>query len=171
MKYYLAAIALTFFATIKVIADVFGFQQLSAVAAVTNVAPAMKVFTAHKGYETYSSRFELTVDFDDGQTITIELKPENYAGLKGPYNRRNVYGALIAYGPVLVKSPITQPMWNEMSQRAFCGEASVLSELGFKNTSPVKNATIRYLGQVTNQIKKQHEKASDYPNQLSIFCV
>lgn len=167
MKYYIAAIVLTLFATIKVIADIFGFQQLSAVAAVTNVAPAMKVFTAHKGYETYSSRFELSVDFDDGQTITLELKPENYAGLKGPYNRRNVYGALIAYGPVLVKSPVTQPMWNEMAKRAFCGDVSVLSELGFNHASPVRNATIRYLGQV----KKQNEKASDYPNQLSISCV
>lgn len=163
MKYYLAATVLTFFATIKVIADVFGFQQLSAVAAVTNLAPAMKVFTAHKGYETYSSKFELSVDFNDGQTITSELKPENYAGLKGPYNRRNVYGALIAYGPVLVKSPVTQSMWNEMVQRAFCGEARVITELGFHNPSPVKNATIRYLGQVT--------RVSDYPDKLSVSCV
>jgi hypothetical protein len=167
VKYYIAAIVLTFFSTVKVIADIFDFQPLSAVAAVTNIAPAMKVFTAHKGYETYSSRFELTVNFNDGQTQTIILKPENYAGLKGPYNRRNVYGALIAYGPVLVESSVTQPMWNEMAQRAFCGDASVISELGFNNNSRVRNATIRYLGQV----KQQNKKASDYTNQLSLSCV
>lgn len=162
MKYTLSAIVLSFFATIKVVADVFGFERLSAVAAVTSVAPAMKVFTAQKGYETYSSTFELTVNYIDGHTVASQLNPNNYSGLRGPYNRRNVYGALIAYGPVLVKNPTTQPMWNEMAHRAFCGSFSVLTELGFDNDSGVKSATIRYLGQVQTN--------SDYPNQLSVSC-
>ena len=97
MKYTLFAIILCFFATVKVVADVFGLERLSAVAAITNVAPAMKVFTAHKGYETYSTTFELSVKHVDGQTKNMQLNPKNYSGLKGPYNRRNVYGALIAY--------------------------------------------------------------------------
>lgn len=162
MNYTLAAVTLCLFATIKIVADVSGFERLSAVAAITNVAPAMMVFTAQNGYETYSSVFELTVHYIDGRTITTELNPSNYSGLRGPYNRRNVYGALIAYGPVLVKNPRTQPMWNEMAHRAFCGSSSVLAELGFSNNSGVIGATIRYLGQV--------QKDRYYPNELSVTC-
>lgn len=162
MKYTLAAIILVFFATIKVVADVFGFERLGAVAAVTNVTPAMKVFTAHHGYETYSSVFELTVHYVDGRTVTAELNPANYSGLRGPYNRRNVYGALIAYGPVLVKNPATRPMWDEMARRTFCASSGVLAELGFTSDSAVNSATIRYLGQV--------KKDSNYPDRLKVSC-
>lgn len=162
MKYTFFAVILCFFATVKVMANVFGFERLGAVAAVTNVAPAMKVFTAHKGYETYSSVFEIAINYADGETVTRKLNPGNYSGLKGPYNRRNVYGALIAYGPVLVSDPRTHDMWNTMADRAFCGERSVLAELGFTNDSGIKKATIRYVGQV--------ETEGTYPNQLSVSC-
>lgn len=162
MKYTLAAIFLCFLATVKVVADVFALERLSAVAAITNVTPAMKVFTAQHGYETYSSVFELTVHYDNGKTITSELNPRNYSGLRGPYNRRNVYGALIAYGPVLVSNPSTKPMWNEMTRRAFCGSSSVLAELGFSNRSGVNRATIKYL--------KQVQRERNYPSQLSVTC-
>lgn len=162
MKYTLLAIILCFLATVKVLADILGLERLSAVAAVTNVAPAMKVFTAQKGYETYSSVFELTVIHADGQTVTTPLNPHNYSGLKGPYNRRNVYGALIAYGPVLVRNPRTHTMWKTMAHRAFCGKPGVLSELGFSNNSGIKNAAIRYLGQVKTE--------ASYPTRLSVSC-
>lgn len=162
MKHTLFAIILCFFATVKVLSDVLGLEKLSAVAAVTNVTPAMKVFTAQKGYETYSSVFVLTVNHTDGQTVTTQLSPKIYSGLRGPYNRRNVYGALIAYGPVLVSKPRTHAMWNTMAYRAFCGETSVLSELGFTNSSGIKNATINYLGQVKTE--------GSYPTQLRVSC-
>lgn len=162
MKHTLLAIILCFFGTIKVLADVLGFEGLSAVAAVTNVAPAMKVFTAQKGYETYSSVFEITVTHADGQTVSARLSPKNYAGLRGPYNRRNVYGALIAYGPVLVANLKTRAMWETMSFRAFCNETSVLSELGFTNNSGIKDVTIDYLGQVRTE--------GSYLTRLRVSC-
>lgn len=162
MKYTIAGILLCLFGTIRVVADVFGFEQLSAAAAVTNAAPAMKVFTAHKGYETYSSVFELTIRQVDGQTLTMRLDPRSYSGLKGPYNRRNVYGALIAYGPVLVADPRTQLMWYEMAHRAFCRQPGVLAELMFEDVVELESVTIDYLGQV--------QADRDYPRQLCVSC-
>ena len=162
MKHTLLACLLCFLAVIKVLADVLGFESLSAAASVTNAAPAMKVFTAHKGYETYSSTFQITSSHVDGQIASTELNPENYAGLQGPYNRRTVYGALIAYGPILFSNPKTKKMWNVMSFRSFCGETNVLSELGFTNQSGIKNVIIDYVGQVKSEDK--------YPNQLRISC-
>lgn len=162
MKHTLLAGLLCFLAIIKVLSDVLGFESLSAVAAVTNVAPAMKVFTAHKGYETYSSTFQLTSKHIDGQVVSTQLNPENYSGLRGPYNRRNVYGALIAYGPILFSNPKTKEMWNAMSFRSFCGETSVLSELGFTNQSGIQNVIIDYVGQIKSEDK--------YPTQLRVAC-
>lgn len=162
MKYTIFAIILGFFATIKVIADIAGFTAISAIAAVTNLSPAMKVFTAHKGYETYSSRFELHIEYRDKQTETRQLTPSNYSSLQGPYNRRNVYGALIAYGPVLVRNSHTKPMWETMSSRAFCHEPSVLHELGFSQSSGIKSAVIRYLDQT--------QTSGGYASQLRIDC-
>ncbi len=162
MKYTIFSVILCFFATIKVAADIFGFEKLSAVAAMTNVAPAMKVFTAHKGYETYSSIFELSVSYLNGGVETVQLSPSNYSGLKGPYNRRNVYGALIAFGPVLVNNLRTREMWHVMAEKAFCGKFGVLDELGFLNGSGVEKATIRYLGQV--------EVIDIYLTELGVQC-
>ncbi len=82
MKYTLFALTLCFFATGKVLADVLGLESLSAVAAVTNVAPAMKVFTAQKGYETYSSVFELTVNHTDGRVHLLRDAEEGAVAQK-----------------------------------------------------------------------------------------
>jgi len=162
MKTRIGAALLVLLATVKVAADLFEQPEVSAIATVTNAAPAMKVFTAHRGYETYSSRFALSVQFKDGEVVNHRLNPATYAGLHGPYNRRNVYGALIAYGPVLVANPKTLPMWREMAQRGFCREAGVIAELGLANRSGVSRARIDYLDQVS--------EGSDYVNKLEVIC-
>ncbi len=162
MKYRLAAIVLIFFATVRVAADLLEKPRFSAAAAVTNLAPAMKVFTAHEGYETYSASFTLRVRFRDGETVEIPLNPATYAGLRGPYNRRNVYGALIAYGPVLIANPKTRPMWQAMAQRGFCGESSIVTELGLPNPTGVSHASIDFLNQVSRK--------SDYATRLEVHC-
>lgn len=162
MKYTILATILCFFATVKVIADILAWEKLSAVATITNVAPAMKVFTAQKGYETYSSTFELAIVYTDGFIDSKILTPRIYAGLQGPYNRRNIYGALIAYGPVLFASPKTQGMWKTMAYNAFCRKQSVLSELNFADDRTIKSATIKYHKQVATK--------DIYPNQLHVTC-
>ena len=162
MKYNVIAAFLIFLATIKVFADVFNFEKISALAAIINVAPAMKVFTAHKGYETYSSKFTLETRHTDGQVIATKINSKTYAGLKGPYNRRNVYGALIAYGPYLTNKPNTHDMWYVMASNAFCGNSSILSELGIENNSGVNKVSVTYTSQVNT--------SSKYTNHLSITC-
>jgi hypothetical protein len=49
--------------------------------------------------------------------------------MRGPYNRRNVYGAALAYAPVLppaLRDPVTK--------HALCGDAPLLRELGLRAT-------------------------------------
>ena len=161
MRAWFAGTVLCFLATVRVAADLLGLDELNAAAAVTNAAPAMKVFTAHDGYETYSSQFDLIVRYENGGTERLRLSPSVYSSLHGPYNRRNVYGALIAYGPVLVSDPRTRPMWEEMSRRAFCRASGVVEELTGNAARP-SHATIEYVGQV--------QTAPKYARRLGVSC-
>jgi hypothetical protein len=96
----------------------------------TCASPAPKVFSAVKGLETYSSKFRIEWIDHQGAPQSVLLTPELYARLRGPYNRRNVYGAVLAFGPVLVSEPKTKPMWESVMGHAACGKRPLLLELG-----------------------------------------
>lgn len=110
--------------------DVFGIQALKAFGAATGASPAPKVFTAQNGFETYANRFYLEWWDATGAKQALELTPEAYSSMRGPYNRRNVYGAVFSYAPVLDANPLTRPMFRTVLQRSFCGAQSVVAEVG-----------------------------------------
>ena len=120
MKSKAAAIALVLLGVAQMLGDITGLLPLKAIAAATNASPAPKVFSAVQGLETYSTRFFL--ELDDRR---VELTPEVYSRIRGPYNRRNVYGAALAYAPVL-----PQALRDPVMRRALCGDAPLLRELG-----------------------------------------
>jgi hypothetical protein len=125
-----AAIILLIVGFLQMTGDVLGLSALRGIGAATVTSPAPKVFSAARGLETYSSRFFLEWTDRQGQAHSVALTPEIYSRLAGPYNRRNVYGAALAYGPVLSTDPRTQSMFQAVIRYAFCGEAPVLNELG-----------------------------------------
>ena len=131
-------------------ADRLGFAALGAmgaglkgIAAATNASPAPKVFSAVRGLETYSSRFFIEWIDREGTHHSRELTPETNARLRGPYNRRNVYGAVLAYGPVLVTDLRTRPMFDAVASYSLCGDAPLLRELGIQPEGIVGRVTIR----------------------------
>jgi hypothetical protein len=78
----------------------FGVKALKGFGASLAMAPYTKVFSDVNGLETFASTFEILTkkgDYWSSMTIT----PEVYGKLKGSYNRRNVYGAGLSYGPKL----------------------------------------------------------------------
>ena len=116
--------------TLQMAGDVLGAPRLKALGAATQVAPAMKVFTAHQGYETHAARFTLHWQARDGRSGAIVLDPATYRGVAGPYNRRNVYGAALAYAPVLRADPRTRAMQQSVMHYAFCAPGPMRAELG-----------------------------------------
>lgn len=112
--------------------DVLRIPALRGIAGATASSPAPKVFSAVRGLETYSTRFSLEWSDGTGAARTLPLTPEVYARLQGPYNRRNVFGAVLAYGPVLLSEPRTRPMFESVARYALCGEAPILRELGME---------------------------------------
>lgn len=109
--------------------DVLGLRAPKAIAAASGASPAPKVFSAVAGFETYSTRFAVEWRDENG-AHRREIDGELYGRLRGPYNRRNVYGAALAYGPVLAANPATRPMLDAVLAHALCGEAPLLGELG-----------------------------------------
>jgi hypothetical protein len=69
--------------------------------AMTAASPLPLVFSSFRGVETFAADFSVTLTRRDGSRVTHALTPELYARLDGPYNRRNAYGAVLAYGPAL----------------------------------------------------------------------
>jgi hypothetical protein len=107
-------------------------RALRGLAAATHASPAPKVFSAVQGLETYSTAFHLDWEDPAGSRRSARITPERYAGLHGPYNRRNVYGAVLAFGPVLATSAATAPMFRSVLRSSLCGDRKILRELGFE---------------------------------------
>lgn len=66
-------------------------------------SPLPLVFSHFRELETFSSDFNVRVKTAEGGVIEAALTPKTYSLLTGPYNRRNVYGAIAAYGPKLTE--------------------------------------------------------------------
>ena len=118
-RYQVSAVFLVILGTAQIIGDLSAVLPLRAIAAATGASPAPKVFAAVQGLETYSTRFY--VEWAGGR---IELTPELYSRMRGPYNRRNVYGAALAYAPVLPEA-----LRDPVIRHALCGDASLFREL------------------------------------------
>lgn len=126
----LGAVLLTGLGCLQMLGDLSGVTPLKALGAASHASPAPRVFTAHQGFETFSSRFFLEWTDAQGRPQQLELTPATYGRLAGPYNRRNAYGAALSYGPVLASNPATRPMFEAVSRHALCGDAPLLRELG-----------------------------------------
>ena len=101
---------------------------------------APKVFTAHDGIETYSAQFFVRWTDVGGVSHVKRLTPQVNRGLRGPYNRRNAYGAMIAGGPMLDANAATRDMHAAALSYTRCGAGSPLDELGIDRrtiTGPV----------------------------------
>jgi len=110
--------------------DLCDVPVLRGLGAATMASPAPRVFTTRAGIEGFSARF-----FIEWPNHSLELTPQLYARLRGPYNRRNVYGAALAGGPLLRSDPKLRPMWDAVASRALCGNAPLLRELGIDPTT------------------------------------
>jgi len=126
----LAWVFLVSLGCLQMAADALGMSRVKAFAAGLQVSPAMRVFTAHEGYETHAARFSLSWQDESGASYVLALDPATYARVAGPYNRRNVYGAAFAYGPLLRADPALRGMQESVMQYALCDPGTLRTELG-----------------------------------------
>lgn len=81
--------------------EITGSRLLKGIGAATAASPRPKVFCDINGLEPFASDFVLLLESDDGAVEQRKITPELYSRLRGPYNRRNAYGAALAAAPLL----------------------------------------------------------------------
>jgi len=118
--------------------DLLHLPFLKNLGAASAASPAPKVFCAREGYEAYATRFFLEWVDEWGELHSLPLQAEAAGRLRGPYNRRNVYGAALAYGPIL-----PEPLRGPVLTCGLRGEAPVLRELGIDPTG-IREVWVRY---------------------------
>lgn len=130
-----------------------GSRVMRGIGASSAASPFPKVFCSapvhsepELSLETFSAEFALRYQ-DEGKWIDVELTPEIYSRLSGPYNRRNVYGAVLAYGPCLPPEMVTATL-----QYALVDPAPMRRELGVPETASDLRVVIR--GRASGQLRE-----------------
>jgi hypothetical protein len=138
-----AGIFLLALGLLQMAGDVLHVPLLKGIAAAAGASPAPKVFSSVRGLETFSTRFFIEWTDSAGTFHSLEITPQLYARVRGPYNRRNVYGALLAYGPVLQTDERTLAMFNSVARYGLCNGAPLLHDLGIEPAKMRGSVVIR----------------------------
>ena len=119
-----AAAVLLLLALSQMLGDALGIRWLKGIGAASVAAPLPKVFSDVAGLETFASTFVLEVETPRA-VERREITPEVYAQVRGPYNRRNVYGAALSYAPRLPPA-----LWQQVFCYSFAPDGPLRRELG-----------------------------------------
>lgn len=87
--------------SVQIIGYIVQSKTIRGLGIATGTSPLPIVFTEVRGVETFANDFFILYNDSTGKEECIKITPAFYSRMKGPYNRRNIYGAAISYGPVL----------------------------------------------------------------------
>ena len=118
-----AALCITVVGCAAMIGDLTGSLTLKGLGAASTFAPFPKVFCDNQGLEGFASDFTIVAKGPDGETL-VPLTSELYARMDGPYNRRNVYGAVFSFGPKLPPE-----MWHSVFEYGLGTNGTLRAEL------------------------------------------
>ena len=94
---------------------------------ITAAGPLPLVFTSHDGLETFAQTYAVEVYHKpNDKPLRVEVTPALYSLLSGSYNRRNVYGAIFSYGPILTQGP-GKELVDAVAKYGFCASGPLLS--------------------------------------------
>jgi len=77
---------------------IIGSNTIRGIGFMTAASPLPLVFSSYNGYETFSNSYVADIETNN-ETINIVLNNKMFSDIAGPYNRRNVYGAIMSHGP------------------------------------------------------------------------
>ncbi|MEM9236534.1 MAG: hypothetical protein AAGB14_07125 [Verrucomicrobiota bacterium] len=97
----LIAILLTIVGMSQMLGHLSGVRALRGIGLASGVAPFPKVFCEADGYEAFAASYYVEGRLPNGDSWSRRVDPAWYARIRGPYNRRNVYGAALAFAPRL----------------------------------------------------------------------
>lgn len=102
-------------------------KSLTGLGRITAASPLPLVFTSHDGLETFAQKYAVELYYSSTtKPIRTEVTPALYSKVSGSYNRRNVYGAIFSYGPILSQGAGVE-LVDTVTQYGLCGEGPLLS--------------------------------------------
>lgn len=128
--------------SLSMIGTLTSMDPIKGIGFMTTASPLPLVFSKFRGVENSSSDYYMDVRFKDGETISMKLTPEIYERAGGPYNRRNPYGAVLAYGPMLTK-PNEIILRDKVMQYSACGQGTFMREIGISKPIEHINVTVK----------------------------
>ena len=115
--------------TLHTFGHVNNLPKVKGLAFATVASPLPLVFSAYNGIETFSTNFELDMTLVNGTHIKKLMDNKLYGNLKGPYNRKNVYGVVFSHGPFFnVKNSLI--MREQILQHGLCSPGELAHEFG-----------------------------------------
>lgn len=131
----MAALALCAFSLANMAGDLLDLPVVKGVASASVISPLPKVFSDVRGLETFASSFAFEITAPGQDPKRLPITPELYSRLSGPYNRRNVYGAALAYAPRL-----PEPLWQTVFCYALGSGGPLRDDLGLPPSAKTKIA-------------------------------
>lgn len=128
--------------SLSMIGTLTSMDPIKGIGFMTTASPLPLVFSKFRGVENFSSDYYMDVRFKDGETVSMKLTPEIYERAGGPYNRRNPYGAVLAYGPMLTK-PNEIILRDKVMQYSACGQGTFMREIGIEKPIEHINVTVK----------------------------
>ncbi len=99
------------------------YKPLRGIGLAYMVSPLPIVFSDVNGYEAFGSDFNLKFYTDKENFIETKITNKEGAKILGPYNRRNVYGAVIGYAP-----RIPEEIFQSVMKHGFCRNDILVNE-------------------------------------------
>lgn len=146
----LASVILIVLGLIGPLGYAFDIKALRGLGTAWMISPLPIVFSEINQFEAFSSEFELILKFTDGTTEQKPITPKEGSLISGPYNRRNIYGAVIGYAPILKLETVQSVL-----HYAFCTDSKLKSE--FKILKPVTAVNLVITDKTTQRLNQSHE--------------
>lgn len=134
----IAALGVLLLGLTQMAGDLMGNRVLKGLGAASAMAPCPKVFCDMNGLEGFASTFTLRLEVESGEVREIAITPDLYSRLKGPYNRRNAYGAALSFAPKLPPR-----LWQSVYDYGWCVDGSLRRELDVPNNARRVTTIIR----------------------------
>uniref|UniRef100_A0A6C0C8P2 Fatty acid hydroxylase domain-containing protein n=1 Tax=viral metagenome TaxID=1070528 RepID=A0A6C0C8P2_9ZZZZ len=125
-------ILLLILGSLNLIGYIFFSPTLQGIAFASASSPLPFVFSAYEGIETYSLKYS---DILVNNETMIDLN-DAYSKIEGPYNLRNVYGAMFTYGPLFKNEKLVQ-LRQDILRWGICGEKIIILPFAIHNASTI----------------------------------
>jgi len=116
-----------------------GSDALRGAGLLTQASPLPLVFSAFRGIETFALDFTAELEMRDGTKRSFPITPALYSKFRAPYNLRNVYGAVISYGPAF-REPRELALVDSVLRHGFCGSGPLARD--FEVTGEIASVAI-----------------------------